>query len=75
MSEHDERAQWVKSMKTRSEDDLNTENPSDRSMLGGIKVRIQMMVLIGRIARYLFSITALTLLLVVLTYVLGLISF
>ena len=57
------------------EDDHKRQVPSDHPILGGIKVRIQVMTLIGRIARYLVSITALTLILVMLTYVLGLINF
>lgn len=57
------------------EDDQNRQRPFDHPIFGGVKVRIQIMTLVGRIARYLVSITALTLILVMLTYVLGLINF
>ena len=62
-------------MNNSIDDAQNRKNPSGSAELGGIKVRTQMVVLIGRIARFLVSITTLTLLFVALTYVLGLISF
>ena len=62
-------------MNTQPEDDQKRRNPSGYATFGGIKVRTRMIALIGRITRYLISITALTLLLVMLTYFLGLISF
>lgn len=62
-------------MDKNSSESQDIQRPSAHPTFGGMKVRIQMMALIGRIARYLVSITALTLLLVMLTYVLGLVSF